>query len=359
MKTSSREWIGRVLLSIIMVACGTEEAAAQLYHWTNLSGAVYSRPEIVAVGNDAATVFGRGTDGALWYRDWNGASNTWSAWTSLAGQMKHNPAAVSSVVNGQNVTTVFVTGQFDEVWSRTRTGSSWGPWQNLSAQGQVFLTPPGAAALPDGRIAVCGKGATFRIYCKIWNGAQWSGWHDLAGGAGSKVEVVGWDTSKFAVFTSWRTYQVWDAATGWSGWLSTGAVGDNNSFAVTSTAPGRIDVVATLGESGTAGPVHYRWFDGLSWQGFGIGGSGVHSDITSAGAGRFSIFVQSEEAGNADFPLWHRRFDGTTWLPWQELLPRQTNGAPSAAALNDGRTHVVVQGPSCCDLRPVYNYYFP
>lgn len=354
MKICLLRWIGR-LLCLALCTFGSASALAQVYYHTNLGGAVVTRPEVVSSGN-GATVFGRGTDDSLWYRDWNAATGAWSAWSSLAGKMKYHPSAVSYVVNGQNVTSVFVTGQYDEVWYRTRNAATWGAWTNLSGQGEVFLTAPAAAALPDGRMIVCGKGATFRLYCKIWNGTQWSGWQDLGGSVGSRIDAVGWDSSKFAVFTTWATYRVWDQSSGWSDWLSTGAVGTNNAFAVTSSAPGRIDVVATVGTIGDPGPAYYRWFDGYSWQGYGLSGSGSEVAIAAAGAGRLSIVVWSNS-------LWHRRFDGMTWLPWQELLPRQVNGAPAVAALNDGRTHIVTEGPRDTInnqiLYPVWNYYFP
>jgi hypothetical protein len=355
--TTSQQLLGFVLL--VLSTSLSSATTAQDYAFIDLGGAIYGRPEALVTGTNRVTMFGRGTNDALWYRDWDGNTGQWAAWTSLGGIMKYNPAAVSYFVDGQAITRVFVTGKYNELWYRQRNDSAWGPWQNLSGKNEVLLTPPGAGVTSNGKIAVCGKGSTYRVYCKIWNGSQWSSWYDLGGGAVNKIEVVAWDTGKLAVFTSWSSYRVWSEASGWSDWLSTGANAADSSFAVASSAPGRIDVVATVGDFGDPRPVFYRWFDGNTWQGYGIGEAGEELDIVAAGAGRFSIFLQTNESTDHDFPVRHRRFDGVNWLPWQELQPNNTNGTPAAAAFSDGRTHAFVQGPAHNSLYPVYSFYFP
>ena len=67
------------------------EGGAWLNGWENLDGVLTSAPA-AAVSNGTLFVFGRGTDGALWYRSFNGQ---WSGWASLGGTITSAPVAAT------------------------------------------------------------------------------------------------------------------------------------------------------------------------------------------------------------------------------------------------------------------------
>ncbi len=67
-----------------------------------------------AQNNSSLDLFAKGTDGALYYKQWNSTTG-WSASTSLGGVLTSGPAAVSK---GAGAITVFVRGSDGALWSR-------------------------------------------------------------------------------------------------------------------------------------------------------------------------------------------------------------------------------------------------
>ncbi|MGH8573687.1 MAG: hypothetical protein ACREX8_14110, partial [Gammaproteobacteria bacterium] len=92
----------------------------------NLGGVARSEPAAVSWGSGHSAVFVRGSDGALWYLQWDNGAQT--GWQSLGGQITWNPHVVS---NGPGHLIVFYRGTNRELWYREYSNGVWGPHTSL------------------------------------------------------------------------------------------------------------------------------------------------------------------------------------------------------------------------------------
>jgi len=123
--------------------------------WQNLGGYLTSSPAAASRTTDEISVFVRGGDGALWSRNIQAGSANWSSWTSLGGRLLAgtDPAACPHVfpVGGGSIIegiSVLVTGTGHALWHKTYNSpptGGWSAWENLGG----YLTSSPAAAMTD------------------------------------------------------------------------------------------------------------------------------------------------------------------------------------------------------------------
>lgn len=176
-----------------------------------------------------------------------------------------------------NVTDVLVRGTDNNVWLRTRTGSSWGGWTNLGGNG---VGRPAAISWGPNHLDVFTKDANSRLVHRYWNGTTWSSWEALG------------------------TFQL---------------AGDP---VVTSWGNGRIDIFAR----GTDNALIHNWYDGL-WRGWEHLGGVMKFDptVVSLRPGHLDAFVIG-----SDYRLYHRWSDNAPWVDWSQLGSAQFTSSPSA-----------------------------
>ncbi len=177
-----------------------------------------SSPAIV----DSLSLFVRGSDNAIWYKTWNGA--TWSNATSLGGNCTSAPAATSP---SSGVINVFVQGTTGTVYEKTTTnsGTTWSGWTSL---GGVLAagSSPAATSPSSGVIDVFAQGTTAAVYEKTSSdsGATWSGWTSLGGALAANSGPAATSESGQVYIAALGTGNVlwWKTTT--SSWMSVGGI---------------------------------------------------------------------------------------------------------------------------------------
>jgi hypothetical protein len=167
----------------------------------------------------ATTVFGRGTDGAIWYRTAD-VSGSWTGWTAIPGMVATSgPSAVLRAWNGGVVVDVVVRGpdngaywwgaELDPLTGRPDLAHA--GWGLLRGGFTSALT---VASLGGDSLVVVGRGGDGAIWQRTldlnWG---WSDWFSLGGAAFSvpAVEAVTdgstWWFEVSVVGTDWRVWQ--------------------------------------------------------------------------------------------------------------------------------------------------------
>jgi hypothetical protein len=136
-------------------------------NWTSLGGTVVWNPSVVATGAGQMTAFYRGSNGQLWYLDYN--AGVWGGHQSLSGVLTSSPVAVSS---GPGHIAVVTRGQSNDIWLRQRINGVWGPWEGLG--GNFASVDPAVASRGPGLVDVFMRGQDNNFYVKSFNGSSWS-----------------------------------------------------------------------------------------------------------------------------------------------------------------------------------------
>ncbi|MGZ4847780.1 MAG: hypothetical protein ACXV3E_08360 [Halobacteriota archaeon] len=121
------------------------------------------------------TVFARGNDGGIWYRDYVGGS--WGNWVSIGGQVAANtgPGACSW---GAGRLDVFVQGTNGGMYHKSYTPTSgWSGWDYL---GGILTSSPAATSPGTGLTDVVARGSDNFLWEMTYNGL-WSGWTSAGG----------------------------------------------------------------------------------------------------------------------------------------------------------------------------------
>jgi hypothetical protein len=145
---------------------GTVEAKslASGGQYTSLGGRLVGAPAAVvtAAGHEglvALSIFGRGTDSALWYTTCTGEDGTINqcsgSWASLGGALSSAPG----VVDGQ----VYVRGTDGALWDRDQTSTGWSTWSRIGGALRS-TTAPSAAVTFDGNSWVLVVGTNRQLY---------------------------------------------------------------------------------------------------------------------------------------------------------------------------------------------------
>ncbi len=134
--------------------------------WQSLGGQVIGNPSGVATNAGNISVFYRGTDQQLYNVEYS--LDTWGEHQSLNGSLTSNPVAVSW---GPSHVAVFTRGQQNDLWYRDRTRWTWGPWIGL---GGNFSVDPVVVSRGPGLLDVFVRGDDNTIYYKAYNFGTWS-----------------------------------------------------------------------------------------------------------------------------------------------------------------------------------------
>ena len=148
--------------------------SAGTHSWRSLGGVLTSSPAATSSASGVLDVYGRGSNGALWQREYSG--NAWGSWNSLGGQLASGtgPAACSW---GSGRLDVFVQGTDGVLYQKTWAGSSWSGWKSLSGE---LASSPAATSPASGVIGVFVRGTDNILYQRTYNGV-WSGWASAGG----------------------------------------------------------------------------------------------------------------------------------------------------------------------------------
>ncbi len=189
----------------------------------NLGGVLTSGPAAITIKGGfeqfANTwVFARGTDKAVWYREFVGARGSWGRWARLGGGTLGEPG-VTCLGGPSSLPVVFVRGTNGALWQRSLSGGGW------TSRGGQLASPP--APLP----AVAGKcPSTLDVFALGTDRAVWEftgTWHRVGGKsavAPAAVRLPSGETDLFARGTDnalWMNVRAPGAAA-WQGWHRVG-----------------------------------------------------------------------------------------------------------------------------------------
>jgi Uncharacterized protein conserved in bacteria (DUF2334) len=122
------------------------------FTWESLGGqlAATTGPAVSSQREGQLDVFAIGSDQALWHRSYN--NSAWSTWESLSGQFTASPAAVSWADGRIDV---FARGTDNALWWRNSSdgGASWSAWSSLGGQ-LAATTGPAASSQRAGQLDV-------------------------------------------------------------------------------------------------------------------------------------------------------------------------------------------------------------
>jgi hypothetical protein len=258
----------------------------------------------VSPASGDVSVFVRGNDSKVWYRDFNGS---WGPWTSLGMTASSGPTAAS--FNGTTI--LAVLGTSNAVFANVRTNGAWSGWSSL---GGLSRSDPVAVADPQGAWLFV-RGGDDALYGNRYNGTSWSGWTSFGGAIISEpaatYDVTSGNTHVVAVGVDQHLYS--------KRFTTTAAVGDWVQMSGTASS----DPAVTADSSGVIafvrGPnlqVYFdRWTSGGGWAGWTSLGGVATSDPTAMSDGTVSrVFVRSTDNG-----VWSDPVEGSSGLGWQSL----------------------------------------
>lgn len=93
--------------------------------WQNLGGIITSAPALMVDDTDRIWVFARGADNGVWYRV-RGGDGLWQPWQTIGGGLTSAPDPVANF--GPRV---FGRGLDGVLWARTFDGGVWQPWSRV------------------------------------------------------------------------------------------------------------------------------------------------------------------------------------------------------------------------------------
>jgi len=179
--------------------------------WKSLGGVWTSSPAATSRNNGGMTVFVRGNDSAVWYRDYVRGSWgrwAWGKWTSIGGQLPAGtgPAACSW---GSGRLDVFVQGTDSALWHKSYNGTSWSGWESL---GGNLTSSPAATSNTTNNIQVFARGTDGGVWQKTYNNGWSDDWQSLGGqvaaGTGPAVSQDLW------VIVQGTDHQLWQKVAG-------------------------------------------------------------------------------------------------------------------------------------------------
>ena len=283
----------------------------------NVNVSIASSPAVSAQSANTLDLFFRGSDGALWWKHWNGA--TWSTSKSLGGTLTSDPTAAAP---GNGVVDVFVRGTDGAIWEKTTTngGASWSGWTSLGGQIPAG-TAPSVCSWGSGRLDLFVQGTDGQLWRQWYTGTSWSGWQSLGGQlTSSAAAATAPGSSRIDVFVRGTDGAIWQRTTtnkgsSWSGWTSRGGqIPANTIPAASSWGSGRLDLFA----NGTDGQLWWQYTTngGSSWTGWQpLGGQLTSSPAAAAPAsGIMDVFVRGGDNG-----LWERTYTSGSWSGWTSI----------------------------------------
>ena len=308
-----------------------------------LGGGFDSPPTAVSPAEGKMDVFSVGADKSLQHKYYDGHS--WqpseSTFNSLGGTLDGNEV-VAVTVNGSNPLDIFGKGTDGSIYHKYWDGSSWQPqgdtMDNLG-DGTQFLHGPAAVSWGPNRTDIFAINDDYKMVHQYWDGTTWlSEWESLSDNEFTDTPTaISWGANRLDIFgveyeTGALLHNVWDGSQ-WSGWENLGTasatVGFTGTVAATSWSVNRIDIVAL----GTDGAYYYKFYDGSKWQPsedsfIAKGGSFASSpSVVSWGVDRLDMY-----GVGSDSMLKHMTWYGSGWYP--DFASWETLGGPLEAFKN-------------------------
>jgi hypothetical protein len=181
--------------------------------WTKLGDGIGGNPIPVLLGAQLF-LFVRGTDNGTHVRRFDGTR--WQEWTPLGATTDADPGAVAY---GSSLLVFAKSG--DALWSRTLTGSTWGPWNEV-APGNIGSRPE--PVVFGNRVFVFVRGLDEHTHYRVWNGTAWSDWTSLGGNSTVTPApvAVGPNLYVFVRGTDDALYHRGFDGSTWSDWIGLG-----------------------------------------------------------------------------------------------------------------------------------------
>jgi hypothetical protein len=223
-----------MLVSLCAVCTSTlsvsaAQGSANVQAPTLVGASVGGAPAVCAPDANSLALFARGTDGALWYEHWDGT--TWSVSMSLGGVLTSDPAATS---NATGHIDVCVRGSDNALWEKTTTngGSSWSAWTSLG--GQIPSGTGPAVCAQGSRLDVFVQGTDGALWHKWCIGTSWSGWQSLSGKLTSSPAATSPASGVIDVCVRGSDNALWEKTYNgvWSGWTSIGGMSQTQTQTV-------------------------------------------------------------------------------------------------------------------------------
>jgi hypothetical protein len=234
--------------------------------WSGLSsvgGGTSSSPAVIAPAAKRLEVYERGTDNAVWQRRYDGTA--WSGWSALGGKTYAGPAA--SARRGTSIVDVFLRGTDDAIYHRYRDGIGWSlGWLSIGSPPGGATSAPAAVSNATGRIDVFVRGADSAVWRRTWT-TSWGPWASVGGVATSAPAVTSRGTGRLDLFVrgpGGQVHRSFNDGAGWSAWSSLGGF-TPSAPAAAATSANRIDVWARGPGSGVQ---HNVWQAATGWSGW-------------------------------------------------------------------------------------------
>jgi hypothetical protein len=263
---------------------------------------IVGAPAVCSRDANSLDLFIRGTDNALWWRHWDGMTNTWSAWASLGGYLTSDPGAAAYGGDA-----LFVCARGGDGAFYYRTGPSWGSWHSFGGQ---LLAGTGPAVISSGGY-VYGPaiiGTNHQLYW-WWNGA----WKSLGGYLTSSPSGASPVGNSFTIAARGGDGALWSVSTSsnfasWS-WTSRGGQ------LLAGTGPAVVYDGVNIRYAVTGTNHQLYWSTGSGWTSLGgylTSGPAAASESTN----KVDVFA----LGN-DSHIWSRNTTdgGSSWNPWYKL----------------------------------------
>jgi hypothetical protein len=258
------------------------------FGFASLGGSLTSGggPSSCAANN--VNVYALGGDGVPWYKHWNAA--TWSAWTSVGGNVMSNPSSVCEP--GTTNTHIFT------------------------------------------------EGVDNHLYHRIWNGTTFMLWEYLDGGLGSgpgSSSCVAGTINAYVLNTSGAVYWKTFTASAWGSWVLIGGHVMANPSAACEPGTSTIDLFVV----GVDNALYWRQWNGATWGAWvNLGGSLTSSPAAvSCAAGTADVFVNG-----GDGVMWRKHWNGTTWGPWIKIGGNWTSDPGASCQPGTTKTDVFARG---------------
>ena len=279
--------------------------------WQSLGGTLSSGPDASSSGPTQVDAFVRGTDNQIYFRAWNGTM--WSDWNGVPqGVATSDPAAVSTLSSAApgvpavpDGWEVFVRGTDNAIWHRQWTGINWTQWQSL---GGVATSGPDAATWAAGRLDFVVRGTDSAIWHRSSTNDVWSSWDSAGGTATSDPSLVDWGTNRVDLFVRGTDNALWhrsgDGNGTWGAWESLGGTLTAGPDAV-SCASGHLDVYV-LGQSGTLWRKSFNGSWGAWTQVPGVPWTSNVGAVCEPGTTNVNVFARGQDGS-----LWALTTTGT------------------------------------------------
>jgi hypothetical protein len=250
------------------------------------------------------------TDPGSLYHKWQstaGSTSSWSAWTSVGGDLISNPSVIANQDGRLEAFVVSSSNELYHKWQTSPGSATWSAWHSL---GGVIRSDSEVAVArnSDGRLEVFViHGTQNSLYHKWQTSAgsnTWSSWHSLGGviRSDSNIAVAANSDGRLEVFVigsgNWLYHKSQTSAgtNSWSSWVSLGGnVRANSDPAVIANEDGRLEAFVVDGPTNS---LHHKWQTSAgsnTWSAWHSLGGVIRSDSNIAVArnsdGRLEAFV--------------------------------------------------------------------